>query len=58
MSEPGSRLAAADELREEAAACRRLATRARTEAGNAALSDLADQFDTDARRVDPHSERR
>ena len=55
---PPTRAEAADQLREQAASCRRLATRARTKAGTAALSTVADQFDTDARRIDPTSERR
>ena len=49
---------AADELREQAASCRRLARRARTETGSAALSTVADRFDDDARRIDPSSLRR
>ena len=46
---------AADELREQAASCRRLARRARTMSGGLALRTVADQFDDDARRVDPSS---
>lgn len=57
MTDP-LRQEAADELREQAASCRRLARRARTDAGSAALATLADQLDTDARRIDPNSERR
>jgi len=49
---------AADELRERAASCRRLAGRARTTNGAFALKTVADQFDDDARRIDPLSERR
>ena len=49
---------AADELREQAASCRRLAGRARTNAGNRALKILAEQLDTDARRIDPNSLRK
>ena len=49
---------AADELREQAASCRRLARRARTNSGSTALTTVADQFDTDARRIDPSSVRR
>ncbi len=45
----------AEGLREQAASCRRLARRARTEAGGTALKAVADQFDTDARRIDPFS---
>jgi hypothetical protein len=50
-----SRGEAADELREQAASCRRLAKRARTKGGLSALSAVADQFDDDARRIDPTS---
>jgi len=57
MSEP-SRHDEANTLREQAASCRRLAQRARTQAGIRALAAVADQFDTDARRIDPTSARR
>jgi len=53
-----TRQEAADELREQAASCRRLAVRARTRAGTAALTTLADHLDTDARRIDPNSLRK
>lgn len=53
-----SRSEAADEFREQAASCRRLAIRARTMAGSRALAEVADYFDADARRIDPSSERR
>jgi hypothetical protein len=53
-----SREDAADGLREQAASCRRLATRARTASGLTALRAVADQFDTDASRIDPRSLRR
>jgi len=53
-----SRADAADELREQAASCRRLAVRARTPNGSWALEAAAAQFDTDARRIDPMSTRR
>lgn len=53
-----SREDAADGLREQAASCRRLAKRARTREGKQALHGAAEQFDTDARRIDPLSERR
>lgn len=49
---------AADGLREQAASCRRLAKRARTPSGATALGAVAEQFDTDARRIDPRSARR
>lgn len=50
-----SRSEAADGLREQAASCRRLARRARTRGGSSALAGAADQFDDDARRIDPTS---
>ena len=52
-----SRGEAAEELREQAISCRRLAIRARTTAGTAALIKVADFFDADARRIDPTGER-
>jgi hypothetical protein len=55
MTDPVSREDAADGLRQQAASCRRLATRARTPAGSTALNTVAEQFDTDARRIDPRS---
>ncbi len=48
----------ADNLREQAASCRRLAKRTRTSGGSTALNAAADEYDNDARRIDPHSERR
>jgi len=57
MEQP-SRAEAADELREQAASYRRLARRARTNGGSSALTTVAEQFDDDARRIDPFSERR
>ena len=56
--EPLSRADAADGLREQAASCRRLSKRARTAVGSEALKNVADQFDSDARRIDPLSIRR
>lgn len=53
-----SREEAADGLRQQAASCRRLATRATTARGSSALAAVADHFDADARRIDPFSERR
>lgn len=53
-----SRGEAADELREQAASCRRLAQRAATPRGLSALIAVAEHFDADARRIDPSSERR
>ena len=58
MTQRMSRGEAADELREQAASCRRLAKRARTPSGSVALTTVADQFDQDARRIDPMSEMR
>ena len=49
---------AAEDLREQAASCRRLARRARTNAGTRALTTLAEHLDTDARRIDPNSLRK
>lgn len=49
---------AAEGLREQAASCRSLARRARTPSGSATLTAVAEQFDQDARRIDPLSERR
>lgn len=53
-----SRSDAADELREQAASCRRLAAKARNDRGTDALNVVAEHFDTDARRIDPASDRR
>lgn len=58
MKPPMSREDAADGFRQQAASCRRLAKRARTRDGEQALRGAAEQFDNDARRVDPRSERR
>ena len=49
---------AADSLREQAAACRRLSIKARTRQGTKALEALGDHFDDQARRLDPSSMRR
>ena len=57
MPQP-TRTEAADELREQAASCRRLANQARTAGGSTALKTVAKQFDDDARRIDPLSEKR
>ena len=48
----------AEGLREQAAACRRLATNARTRAGTTSLDALGDHFDDQARKLDPSSQRR
>ncbi|HJS40366.1 MAG TPA: hypothetical protein VJ763_03085 [Sphingomicrobium sp.] len=58
MTESLTREHAAYACREQAAACRRLARSARTLNGHAALTAVAEQFDEDARRIDPMSERR
>ena len=55
---PLSREDAADGLREQAASCRQLARRARTASGLGALRAVADQFESDASRIDPRSLRR
>jgi len=54
----GERAEAADGLREQAAACRRLAVNARTRAGTKALDDLGNHFDERARKMDPSSQRK
>lgn len=58
MSPPLSREEAADSLRDQAASYRRLSKRARTASGSTALNSVAEQFDTDADRMDPRSLRR
>ena len=45
----------ARQLREQAAACRRLAVQARTRAGKKGLGALADNFDEQARKMDSTS---
>lgn len=57
MKQPVSREDAADELREQSASCRRLSRRAHTARGCSALAAVAVQFDDDARRIDPSSEK-
>lgn len=54
MRQP-SREEAADDFREQAASCRRLARGARTASGCGALRTVAIQFDLDAARIDPLS---
>lgn len=54
----GSRAHSAESLREQAAACRRLAAQARTPAGKNGLGALGDHFDEQARKIDPTSLRR
>ena len=58
MTEPTSREDAAEGMREQAASFRRLAKSARTESGSLALTAMADEFDNDARRINPSSKRR
>ena len=53
MNDIRSRGRAADELREQAVSCRRLALTARTVGGSEALRAVARQFDVDAARIDP-----
>ena len=55
---PDPRRGSADQLRDQAAACRRLALNARTRAGTKALDDLGDHFDESARKIDPSSQRK
>ena len=55
---PMPKAESADELREQAAACRRLASGARTRAGSKALDGLGDHFDEQARKLDPSSMKR
>ena len=57
MTDDPAREEAAEELRGKAASCRRLARGARTVQGADALNALGEQFDRDARRLDPTSER-
>jgi hypothetical protein len=54
----GTRAHSADSLREQAAACRRLAAQARTPAGKNGLDALGDHFDEQARKIDSSSLRR
>jgi hypothetical protein len=56
--EPLTRAEAANQLRDQAASCRSLARRARTNSGSIALTCVAEQFDDDARRIDPSSLKR
>jgi len=53
MIRQSTRAEDADELREQAKSCRRLALRARTPGGSNALRTVAHQFDADAARIDP-----
>lgn len=57
-SDADSRRDSADKLRDQAAACRRLALNARTRAGTKALDDLGEHFDDSARKIDPSSQRK
>ena len=58
MIPPITREDEAEVLREQASSYRLLARRARTSSGATALQAVAEQFDTDARRIDPLSWRR
>jgi hypothetical protein len=53
MMPVSTRAEAADELRGQAASCRRLALTARTQSGSDALRTVAHQFDADAGQIDP-----
>jgi len=53
-----TRRSQADGLRDQAAACRRLAAAARTRSGMTSLEALGDHFDEQARKIDPSSQRR
>jgi hypothetical protein len=55
---PNPNADSAVDLREQAAACRRLAVNARTRAGTKALDALGEHFDDRARKLDPNSMRR
>jgi hypothetical protein len=55
---PDPRAENAEQLREQAAACRRLALQSRTRAGKSGLDALGDHFDDQARKIDPSSQRR
>ena len=48
----------AQNLREQAASCRRLSAQSRTRAGARALVELGDHFDEQASKLDPSSQRR
>jgi hypothetical protein len=52
------RTQSAEDLREQAAACRRLANQARTRAGKKGLDALGDHFDEQASKLDWSSQRR
>jgi len=54
----GERRESAEGLREQAAACRRLASIARTRSGATSMVALADHFDEQARKMDPASQKR
>ena len=57
-SSPNPSRSSAEELREQAAACRRLALQARTRTGTKALDAFGDHLDERARKLDPSSLRR
>ena len=49
---------AAEDLREQAASCRKLARGASPPTGSHALNEVAEYFDADARGIDPRRARR
>ena len=53
MNRMPSRAEAADELRDQAASCRRLARTSTSAGGSVALRTVAHQFEVDAARIDP-----
>ena len=55
QSQSRQRSDTAESLREQAAACRRLAAASRTRAGKSSLEALADHFDKQAGNLDPSS---
>lgn len=55
MTQMPSRAEAADDLREHAASCRRLARSSSTVGGSVALRTVAHQYEADAERIDPSS---
>jgi len=54
---PSAQPETAEGLRQQAAACRRLAAASRTRAGRSSLGALADHFDAQASKLDPSSQR-
>jgi hypothetical protein len=58
VTQEPSKRESADSLREQAAACRRLAAKAETRSGTSSLKELGDHFDEQARKLDPSSQPR